>query len=167
MPRKPAWHHRVPGILAELDAARLPALDRRTVQTLFQVSPRQALRLMAAAGAYPAGNSLVLDPGRLAEFLGRIQAGEDWEPERRRLRRLSDRLAEARSDLSARKIRIPAGRGPDPHITGLPSSIRLSPSRLEIDFRGAEELLSHLLLLSQAISQDYTAFEKLLQGNHP
>jgi hypothetical protein len=47
-------------------------------------------------------------------------------------------------------------------LSDLPSTIRLEPGALRIEFRGAIDLLSQLLELSRAIGEDFERFEGLL-----
>ncbi len=165
VPRKCEWIERVPSALAALRAIDCPTIDRRGVEILLGLSPRQALRVLAAVpGSYAAGKSLLIARGDLVVALERVLAGEDARREQRRRERVRERLEAARREAAARRVRIPAaaetGRE---RIPDLPAGIRLSPGELRIAFSGAEDLLRQLVELSRAIMNDYARFEALVE----
>ena len=162
MPRKSEWVHRIPAALQALEQSPAPLLDRGDLEQLLNVSPRQALRLLHRLGAAAIGKNLVIDRQELCERLGAVAAGEDLQYERRRLQRLDRTLARLARDSRARSIPVRA----DPEacradFPALPTSVRLRPGRLEIDFETPEELLTRLYELSQAIANNYAQFERL------
>ena len=162
MPRKTEWIHRIPGALEVLGQSSAPLIDRADIQNLFGVSARHAVRLLHRLGASEAGKNLFIGRGDLIGRLVAIHRGEDAAYERRRLQRLDGTLAELGRSLRARQVPVavtPAALGGT--LASLPSSVRLGPGRLEIDFETPQELLARLFELSQALAADYEAFEQL------
>ena len=79
-------------------------------------------------------------------------------------KRLLDDLEEARRLAPARKVRISAAQDVrDRVFANLPAGIHLTPGELKIEFFGTEDLLRHLFELSQAIANDYQAFQQIVE----
>ena len=161
VPRKTEWIHRIPEALQILEQLSPvpPLIDRRDIERLLHVSPRQALRILARLGAAEVGKNLFLERDEFLRRLRALHAGEDATYERRRLCRLNDALEALERDLKAH--RVPIHAKPDTYdllLPALPSSVRLRPGRLEVDFSTPEELLARLFELSQAIANDYDTF---------
>jgi hypothetical protein len=161
MPRHCEWIERLDEIQAALRQSPEALLDRASVEQLFRVSRRHACRLLQQFGAVPLGGAMVI-PGR--ELLQRL---EQWGrqdavvQERERRERLADTLNQARQDLRARRVVISpqASAEPPPSLRELPEAIQLAPGQLRVSFSTPTELLQHLLLLAQAISEDWVDFE--------
>lgn len=164
MPRKPDWIHHIGSALAELDALESPFVDRRTLQSLLHLSPRQALRILNRLAPSPAGTSLLVPRLELIAKLDAIGKGEDSQFEIRRRDRLSDQLNRLRRDLKARRVRIESSE-PVELLASLPPGIRLTRGRLEIRFRTAAELLTLLLSLGQAMTNDFERFVEAVEGD--
>lgn len=161
MARPIEWFQHLPRILAELEALAEPhLLNRHAIQALFRVERRNAQYLMTRFGAQRLGNALFLERGPLLAAL-RDYSQQD-HVERRQLHhdRVRDVISQRRADLQLSRITLRETQ-PVP-LADLPSSINLGPGRLSIDFRGAVDLLSQLLELSQAIGADFEHFERML-----
>ncbi len=163
MPRKPEWIHHIDSALAELGLLPSPFIDRRTLQSLLHVSPRQALRILNRLAPSSAGASLLIPRIELIAKLQSLRDGEDSQFEIRRRDRLSDQLNRLRRDLKARQVRIEAAAQPVELLASLPPAIRLAPGRLEIRFTTAAELLTLLLSLGQAMTNDYHRFAEAVE----
>jgi hypothetical protein len=79
----------------------------------------------------------------------------------RRRGRVSDQLDAVRRDLKARQVPIASLPYRPSGLADLPPGVHLEPGRLEIRFGSAEELLTNLLALAQAMGED---FERLADG---
>lgn len=168
MPRKTEWIHRLDQALEELRLLPCPSIDRATVEKLFDVSPRQALRILDRLGAYRAGKSLLVDRVELIDKIEALRQDAAVQFERRRRERVDAQLNELRRQLAARRITI-AARGDvrDMTMTQLPERVRLEPGELRIEFDGTEDLLARLLELSKAILNDYDSFEARIIAGRP
>ena len=161
MPAKAQWLLRVPEILAELDALDVPVLDRAVCERLFRLRRRRAIDLIRCFGGYQAGRTFLVDRPKLVAQLEQIRDSPDFKMEWRRKERLAERLDAIRRLQTGARVAIAVEpetlrqRLPD-----LPDGVGLSPGALHIQFQSAEELLSKLFALAQAIANDYEAFEK-------
>lgn len=161
MPRHTEWIQRIPTALSELRALPCPTIDRRTFQSLFHLSPRQSIRILSSLGCYSAGKSLLIERNDLIAKLETIGSSDTVRFEQSRHDRVSRHLERFRADQHSRRKRIAVT--PDSlstRITSLPPGVSLQPGILDIRFSSAEDLLSKLFALAQAISTDYAAFEQ-------
>jgi hypothetical protein len=143
-----------------------PVIDRACLEKLLHLSPRQALRVLSRFPAsYAAGKSLLISRTGLVSALQAVLDGEDVQREQRRRQRLREVLEADQRQLRARRISIRAAPDVrDRFLPDLPAGIHLGPGELRIEFHGAEDLLRHLLELSQAIMNDYRTFENAVKG---
>jgi hypothetical protein len=163
MPRHCEWIQRLPQALDELRSLPCPTIDRRTVERLFDVSPRQALRILSFLGSYSAGASLQIERRELITRLERLNAEDGVQMEQRRHERVRDHLESLRREQAARRRKIPvSAEAVETRISSLPPGVRLYPGTLEIRFETPEELLSKLFSLAQAIANDYSSFEQAI-----
>ena len=89
-----------------------------------------------------------------------------WEGNRRA--RLVEALDRARRQLAAQHVRIPAAADVRERLLeDLSAGIALRPGELRITFSGAMDLAAKLLELSQAMANDWPAFRRTVEENHP
>ena len=161
MARPVDWFQRLPQIIALLEQPDQPQLlNRQSIQDLFAVERRNAQYLLARFGGTRLGNALVIPPALLAAALRTLQNQDDFERQTHRHQQVRAVLAQRRANLQLSRITLPDPISQTLH--SLPSSIRLSPGHLSIEFSGTVELLTHLLELSRAIGEDFDRFEALL-----
>jgi hypothetical protein len=161
MPAKAQWLLRVPEIIAELSGLDVPVVDRALCERLFHLRRRRAIDLMGCFGGYQAGRTFLIERSKLLAELERVRESGDFRMESRRRERLGERLDAIRRLQAGARVAIPV----DLEVMGqrlpdLPPGVRLGRGELQIEFRSAEDLLSKLFALAQAISNDYDAFEK-------
>ena len=155
MPHAPYWWRNVGQVIEKLEQLPDRPLDRSAVSRLFQLSGRQATRIMHAAGAVRTGGALLISREQLAVWLESLSLRPEFRQEHNRLSALRQKMASARRQVSGSKIRIP---DPDPgyvFVHSLPDTIRLSKGRLEIRFSSLEDLLRQLRLLGLAMTDDW------------
>lgn len=163
MPRHTEWIQHIPAALSELRALPSPTIDRRTLESLFHVSPRQAIRILSSLGCYAAGKSLLIERHDLIAKLEALLSNDAVRCEQSRHERVSQHLERYRRDQHARHKRIAVTpQALATRIASLPPDVSLQPGNLQIRFTGAEDLLSKLFALAQAISADYPAFEQAI-----
>lgn len=161
MPAQPSWLLTLPSILEQLRASAVPFLDRPAVEKLFAIRRRRAHALMAGFGGYLVGKTFLIDRAQLIAALESLAAGQDFAVERRRKSRLSEELDRTRAELSGRRIALPSPPSSrDRAMADLPEGIYLRPGELRIEFSDAEDLAAKLFELSQAMANDWTAFQK-------
>lgn len=167
MPAQPSWYLRVPDILGHLRVATAPPfLDRPSIEQLFRVSRRQAIRLMGASQGYQIGKTFLVDRQSLIGFLETVEKSGAAPQARARKQRVMTALHEAANQTAARRIQIRTdlgGRGP--HPAELPAAIQLvAPGKLQITYRGAEDLLARIVELAASATQDFPAFRTRYEG---
>jgi hypothetical protein len=149
-------------MLAEM---QLPVVDRAAVESLFGLRRRQAIELMHQFGGYQAGRTFLIGRGQLIEQLDSFHAGDDCQRETARRERLSATIEKIQRTRKGEAIRIPVSPDVfDTRMQSLGSDVQLRPGKLEIEFAGAEDLLTKLFSLSQAVANDYAAFERVITG---
>ena len=154
MPAQPAWFQQLTEILAVVRTLPSPVLDRSMIEALFQVRRRRAQQLLERFSGFQSGRRWLIEREVLIRALEAIERGDPLEREMRRRERLQDTLGEIRRIQTARRVKISAGRaGENLGLADLPPTIALNPGELRIRFRGAEDLLSQLYELSQAIAK--------------
>ena len=162
MPPKPSWLRRIPEMRETLKGVKAPLLDRASLERLFRVSPRRAMKLAHEIGAVEVGHSLVIERWKVAKFLEARQLGRAVAVEKIRRQRLREAIDEARRDVVARAVRIPVSPAVAAQATfaNLPATIELGRGELRVAFKDAGDLLQQLFTLSKAIGRDFQAFER-------
>lgn len=164
MPDQPIWLQQVPAILDELRDFPAPVVDRFSVERLFGVSRRQAVRIMHRFGGYQVGRTFLITREELVARLEGVSNGPAADQVRNRKRRIWHELTEHRSRVKAMRVGIKGvgtASAPAAALAGLPEGVVLERARLEIQFAGPEDLLRKLYLLSQALAEDYDQFAEL------
>ena len=164
MPAQPTWFHRLEEILEELRTLEISHLDRLAIQKLFRVHERRARQLMAGLPALRVGNAVAVERHGLIARLENTVAGDRFQWEMTRRARLVDDLDRTRRQLAARRVRIPAAADVrDRSVRELGGGIDLRPGELRIEFYGAEDLAAKLFEVSQAMANDWQAFERAVE----
>ena len=164
MPPNPTWFHRLPEILDVLRGMESSHLDRQAVEQLFGVGERRARQLMAGLPGISAGNAGAISRHALIERMEEIAASEVYQWEVRRRARLVEEIDRTRHEIAARRVQIPtAPEGPRQRFGDLSAAISLTTGALQIEFRGAEDLPAKLLELSQAMTNDWSAFMRAVE----
>ena len=168
MPKLPGWYVCVPAILDRLRRPDAPPfLDRPAVEKLFSIRRRQAIRVLAAASGYQVGKTFVVERQALIDFLEGIEHSGAAPEARARKRRVAAALDEVANHAAAQRVRVPAA--PDVfrrRPASLPAAIELvAPGKLQISYRGAEDLLAKIVELAAAATNDFPAFRTLYGGS--
>jgi hypothetical protein len=148
MPRPVSWLPRLHEIRRSVINSVRSHYDRRDLEQLFQLQPRAAQKLLEMFPTVQVGTSRLVDREMLAGFLDRVR-DSDRTPE------LFEQMRSEKSTASRRKVRSLVRRDKEPiSLTSLPSSIRLSPGRLEVSFRTVEEMAQIMYALARVIESD-------------
>lgn len=165
MPAQPAWFHRLDRILEALRKMESSHLDRQAVEKLFGVRERRARQLMAGLPGLQVGNAFAVTRLSLLERFEAAAASDAFQWETNRRARVVEDLDRTRRQLPGRRVRIPAARDVEERrLHELSSDIAVRPGELRIAFFGAEDLAAKLLELSKAMVNDWSAFEKAVEG---
>jgi HEPN domain-containing protein len=168
LPRYAEWFHRLPDILERLEKSPLPLLDRRSLEIVFRVSPRQAVRILHQFGAGQVGGAMLIRVDELQDRLRELQDHGPVEFERQRRHRLNLCLEEARQQARYRSIVIepPRAQSPAPQsvsaagdsLHALPEGVELRAGHLSVTFASPVELLQKLMSLARAIGEDWNQY---------
>ena len=160
MPAKPRWWLQITQILECLETLGTSWLDRSAIERIFGVRRRRAIELLNAFGGFQTGRTFLIERETLIRQLKAIRQGRDFDWERRRRRRrLSEALTEARRENQARQILIPIL----PPSPALPEGVRVAPGSMIIEYRGVQELLARLYAISQTAARDFAAFQEAVE----
>ena len=167
MPKLPLWYRRVPEILSRLRTPGLPpVLDRPAIETLFKVRRRQAIRLLGSANGYQVGKTFIVERPALIDYLEGLEQSGAAPEARARKRRIALAITEVARYAEAQRVQIRIS--PDAlrrKPADFPAAIDLiAPGKLQISYRGAEDLLARIVELAAAATNDFPAFRKLYEG---
>jgi hypothetical protein len=156
------WFSRIDAILATLGQVQAQYLDRRAIEELFGVRPRRAQQIMTGlAPAFAIGRNVVVERAQLLRSLEALSRGEDVARFRTRQRRAADEIEQARSEAAARQVNVPAiGGRMRRGLENLPSTVRLTPGRLEVRFTDINDLWRQLGELAGAAVADRDRFRE-------
>jgi hypothetical protein len=161
MARPASWHPRIPQVLEELERSSLPVLDRFTVQRLFGVERRQALRLMQRWGGYQAGRTQLIERKVLAEALRGLQGAPEVRETVRRKRSLWTALQAERAAWKARRVTIASLPFGPRRFPDWPEGIEWQPGALSVRYTHPLELAERLYAFGQMLAENFEAFAAL------
>lgn len=148
MPRPISWLPRLQVIRRTIANSVRSHYDRRELETLFELQPRAAQKLIEMLPSVRVGTSRLIEREVLVGFLGRIQDADD-------VALLLDQIRTEKTLASRRKIRSLVRRDLEPvSLTSLPDSIRLRRGQLTISFNTVEQLAENLLLLARILESE-------------
>jgi hypothetical protein len=154
MPALPGWYPRIPEILDALRAAP-PLLDRPAFESLFQVSRRQAIRLMATSGGYQIGKTFLVERDALVAFLRGIAQTPAARHSHQRKRRILGLLRQ-------QVFIAPPPPALDPLV--MPGVSHPHPGIVEIRYDGtAADLLARIAALATAAAEDFPRFRETFE----
>jgi len=129
---------------------------------LFRLSRRQSIRLLASAQGYQVGKTFLVGRSALIDLLSSVETSGAAPQARARKQRVAAALNEVANHLEAQRVEVRAAadvfrRRP----ADLPAAIELvAPGKLQISYRGAEDLLAQVVELASAAANDFPAFRK-------
>ena len=167
MPKLPGWYVFVPAILQQLRGPDVPPfLDRPAIEKLFSIRRRQAIRVLAAASGYQVGKTFVVERQAVIEFLEEIENSGAAPKARARKQRIATALNEVANHAAAQSVQVRTAPDVLRRRPGnLPSAIELvAPGKLQISYRGAEDLLAKIVELAAAADQRLPGLSRPLRG---
>jgi hypothetical protein len=164
MAARRSWLLTVGEIRQDVAALDVPVVDRILFERLFHVRRRRAIQLMHTFGGYQTGLALLIDRAVLLRQLEALEAGAEFAIEHGRKQRLLDSLEKVRKHRAAAAVRIPVeAEAEERSVYCLPAGIFLQAESLRVEFHGAEDLLSKLYELSQAVGNDFESFKAIVE----
>lgn len=154
MPRPISWLARLYEIRRSVQSSVRSHYDRGDLEKLFELQPRAASKLLEMLPTVRVGTSQLVDREVLAGFLDRVRDAEDTA-------KLFDQVRAEKAQVSRRKPRSLVRRDLDPiGIASLPSSITLSPGRMEVNFETVEELAEAMYALARVLEAEGEEFAR-------
>jgi hypothetical protein len=164
MPRSPQWFHQLASTIEQLKTFPAPVVDRASLENMFQISRRSAIRLLHECGGYQVGRTFLISRVDLIAALERVQSGAAFSHEVRRRMRLEEDLERTRRDWRSRQVKLPVAAEPG-RAASLPAGLRIVRAGvLEVEFGSGGELLGRLYELVRIAGEDLVQFEGLLAG---
>jgi hypothetical protein len=164
LPSQPAWFVRLDEILEILQASPLSHLDRQAVETLFGVGQRRARQLMAGLPCLQVGNAVAVCRLALINRLQNTARSDRFQWEISRRTRMAASLDSLQKETAARRFQISVAPDSwDRLVPELSPSIEFRPGELLVRFANAEDLAAKLFELSQAMANDWHAFQEALE----
>lgn len=153
MARTISWISRLEKIRASVEKSPLTLWERSDLESLFELQPRQANKLIEVLprGRGP-GGALLVERDALLAFLAKVER--------------TGKLPRARTKVSRKKLRLTVrpvrdvGKG---SVAAIPKSVKLRPGRLEVDFRDGADLVAQLWAVGLAARDDEAAFLALVE----
>jgi hypothetical protein len=145
MSRLISWLPRLHLIARSVDRSVRSHYDRHDLETLFELQPRAAQKLLELLPGVRIGNSRLVEREVLARFLERVRDTGDTAALFAQLRAEKARLSRHKPRSLVRRDHAPIG------LASLPASIQLSPGRMEVHFTSIEELAEAMYALARIL----------------
>ena len=159
MPAKPRWLLAIPDAISQLEQFDRQLLTRRDIERLFGVRKVRAAALMKTFGAELVGNQRTLPRTKLLQQLKKHRGRAAFRGEEERRARLVAELQQAR--LTGVRFKVPA-ETMSAKLADLPEGVSVERGRIEVRFEGADDALSRLYTLAQALGNDLARFRALV-----
>ncbi len=157
MPRPISWLPRLHLIARSVTNSVRSHYDRHDLESLFELQPRAAQKLLEMLPSVQVGTSRLVDREVLAGFLDRVRDADDVPA-------LYDKIRAEKAVVSRRKPRSLVRRDLDAiGIDSLPSSIVLSRGRLEVNFTSVEGLAEAMYALARVLEAEGEEFVALYE----
>jgi hypothetical protein len=154
LPRPISWLPRLHIIARSVANSVRSHYDRHDLETLFELQPRAAQKLLEMLPTVQIGSSRLVDREVLASFLDRVRDADDMS-------KLFGEIRAEKAQVSRRRPRSLVRRDLDPiGIGSLPSSITVSRGRLEVSFSTVEELATAMYALARVLEAEGDEFAR-------
>ncbi len=154
MPRPIDWTPLLPQALAQLRAMTSQTVYRGTLEQIFKVHRRTAIRLLHEFGGERAGSTFVIDRERLIARLEELAAPKEPQPSQVR-----------RQQREAAAFTFPDVRTPQrSQAAELPAAIQIRPGFFAVENAGLADLCAQLWVFLETCKDDRAGIEALLEG---
>jgi len=154
MARPVDWTSLLPEALPQLRAMTSKTVYRGTLEQIFKIPRRTAIRLMHEFGGERAGKTFLLDREKLIEQLEQRAAPQAPLPSQIR------RQHREAAAFHFADVRIPERR----RAIDLPAAIQIRRGHFSIENAGLEDLCAQLWVFLETCKDDAAAVEALLEG---
>jgi hypothetical protein len=158
MPDLPSWFPRIPELIAEIQPLPSLLLDRFTIERLFGVSRRQAIRILHSLGGYQVGRTYVVEKDVLLQHLQHLQQTGTVDRSVRRRQRVWQLLRAQQQHWAARHVEVqPPSLPPG---SSLAFGVTIEQHCLTVAFQNPADLLQKLYSVVTMLADDYAGFEQ-------
>jgi hypothetical protein len=161
MARPLEWTYQLKEALTLLQQIDVPVITSAGLAAALRLSRRQATTIMQQLGAPVEARRRILDRRVMIERLERIAQGETFDQQTVRQKRLVRLIFDARKHLRSREQVL----HPQP-VKGLPATVKVrrgQPHRLEIEYTDALGLLTTLMEIGTAASEDFDGLRRQVE----
>ena len=160
MPRPISWLPRLHLIARSVTNSVRSHYDRHDLETLFELQPRAAQKLLEMLPTAQIGNSRLVEREILVSFLDRVREADDTAG-------LFEQIRSEKAQVSRRKPRSLVRRDLDPiGIGSLPSSITLERGRMEVQFETVEQLAEAMYALARVLEAEGEEFAAMFESRN-
>ena len=152
MSRPVSWLSRVHEIRRAVAGSTRSHYDRRDFESLFELQPRAAQKLLGSFPTVQIGTSLLVDRDILSLFMERLRDTDDVVGLLQGLKR------EKAPELRRKALSLVRRNAEPASLASLPSSISLSRGKLEVTFKTVEHLAESLYALARVLESEGDAF---------
>lgn len=161
MPRPLSWLPRLHEIRRSVAGSVRSHYDRHDLQTLFELQPRSAQKLLELLPTVAVGTSRLVERDALVRFLDGVQEAEDVPA-------YIERVRQEGAEVTRRKIRSLVRSDIAPAtLSSLPDCMALSRGRLEVSFRTVEQLAEAMLVLARILEAEGEEFAREFEPEQP
>ena len=152
MPRPLSWLPRLRLIRQTLGNSARSHLQRRDLETLFELQPRAAQVLMESLPTVGIGRSRLVEREALLALLEKVQKADDPAAVLAAAREEQSRPRRSLREYMPHEL-------PPAHWEALPASLTLAPGQVQIAFGSMEELAASLVQLASLLQERLEEFE--------
>lgn len=157
MARPLSWLSRLHEIRQSVANSVRSHYSRAELETLFQIQPRAASRMLEILPTVIVGTSKLIARETLGAFLDRVQDADDVPA-------LMEKIRTEKATPSRRRLRHLVQRDYDPmNVYGIPETLKLKRGHLEINFETMEQLSETLVSLAKILEDDLDEFIRLYE----
>ena len=152
MPRPVSWLPRLHEMRRSVASSVRSYYDRRDLETLFQLQPRAAQKLLEIFPVVVIGTSRLVERDVLAGFLDRVHDSDDPAPVFKQLRQEKARPSRRKPRSLVRRDAAEAS------LHALPSGVSLTRGRVVIDFGTVEQLAEAMYFMARVLEAEGEEF---------
>jgi len=161
IPRPASWFPRLYDITPSVTNSVRSHLDRRDLESLFELQPRAAQESSRCCPPREVGTSHLVSRESLLTLFGRVREAQNTAL-------LFERLRRKKTSAPRRKIRSLVRTDLAAHSpTSLPDSITMGRGRLKVCFQTIEELAEDLMRIARLLAEEGESFARSYEPEKP
>jgi hypothetical protein len=162
MPRSISWLPRLHEITRSVSRSVRSHYDRRDLETLFELQPRAAQKLLELLPTVQIGTSRLVEREILAAFLDRVREADNVTAFLESIRKENTQFATNRTSRKKVRSLVRADIAPAT-LSSLPDAIQLTPGHMQVRFQNVEELAQAMLTLARILENEGDTFAQIYE----